>query len=141
MRSRWRKYSKRSTPGVMTMRMSASAPRGGGEGVRHARRHDDEVAALGRDDLLAGQELGLAVDHVEHLGRALVQMGGGAVGTAGEGDALGGQCAAGRAAVGQQFDGAGGAADHLGLGIADDHGRVELRYEQRHLRPLWGDSE
>lgn len=53
------------------------------------------------------QELGGAVERVEHLGAALVVVRGGAAGAAGERDALCGQGAAGRAAVGEQPHGGG----------------------------------
>jgi hypothetical protein len=97
----------------------------GGEGVGHAGRDDEEVAALGRDDLVAGQDLGGAVEEKEQLSRIGVVVWFRAVGPVGEGDALGGQCAARGAGIGQETHGRGGPADDFGIGGADDHGLGE----------------
>jgi hypothetical protein len=110
----------------MTMSRGSVGAGDGREGVRAARRDDDEVAPLGGDDVLPGQGLGGAVEHEEHLGGVVVPVRARAVGSIGEGDALGGQCPSGRAAVGQQLHCGGSAPDHLGLAIADDDGLSNL---------------
>jgi len=69
----------------------------GGEGVCETGRHDDQITALGGLDLLAGQQMGGAVQQVEQLGGVGVLVWLGTVRTVGQADPLGGQRIAGRA--------------------------------------------
>jgi hypothetical protein len=98
---------------------------GGSEGVREARRDDDEVSAFGGDDPVSRQELGGTVKQVEQLGGVGMAVRPGTVGATAERDALRGQGTAGGAGIGQQADSGGGPADDLGVGGADDHGLSE----------------
>lgn len=102
--------------------------------MRAIRRHDDQIAALGGDHVVAGEHLGGAVQQIEHLGGAVVHMRAGTVGARREGDAHGGQRTAGGVAVRQQPYGDGVPADHLGPGLPHQRGLLEPRHEQRHLR-------
>lgn len=106
--------------------------------VRQARRNNDDVAAVGLDDFLAGENLHGTVEDVKHFGGMIVMMGARAVGVRGERDLHGRECAAGGVAVDEEFDLGGCGADNFGVvavyvdgmvwvGKDDGHGFFDAR--------------
>ena len=94
-----------------------------GERVRHAWRHDKQVAGARDDDVAADQQVERAVEDVEQLGGVVVPVRHGAVRAAAERDAMAAQRASGGAAVGQQH--VPDEVEVLGLVGANEHGRVQ----------------